>query len=348
MFGSGVIGQVTVPQILKDHGLLEYIDCYIDNNKDKWGTQIELFGNKYDVGSTDRLDKCPENTAILVNISRFYEVMEQLDNIESTRWMDCYIMPMMLIDNYCSGESDGEPCVGEDIIIPRKLHYMWLGGAPKPDKLKYCIDSWKKYCPDFEIIEWNEDNYDICKNPYMKEAYEAGAYGFVPDYARLDILYREGGIYLDTDVEIIRNIDPLLYQEAFCGVEKWQVINFGGMSGAAKGNTMIKEFLDAREDLHFIDSNGNQNRNTCGYYDTLTAIRAGYRINGRTQTVKGMNIYAYDHFHPYDYMSGILNKTANTYSIHWFNGGWLNEEMRAANEKVREKYESYCDMCESM
>ena len=172
----------------------------------------------------------------------------------------------------------------------------------------------------------------------MKQAYDSKAFGFVPDYARLEILYNEGGLYLDTDVELKRNIDDLLYQEAFCGVEKWQIINFGGLSGSVKGHPMTKKFLDARKDIMFIDSNGKQNRNTCGFYDTRVAIDDGYKINGETQNINGMNIYTYDYFHPYDYMSGIVNETENTHSIHWFNGGWLDDKMKKANEEAKRNY----------
>ena len=144
---------------------------------------------------------------------------------------------------------------------------------------------------------------------------------------------------MDTDVEVIRSLDTLLYQEAFCGVEKWQVLNFGGCSGAAKGNQMILKFLKERERIPFLNADGSQNKNTCGYYDTKTAIKNGYELNGKTQNISGMNIYAYDYFHPYDYMSGQTLKTENTYTIHRFNGGWLDEKMKAANENAARKYE---------
>ena len=101
-----------------------------------------------------------------------------------------------------------------------------------PGSLKRCIDSWKKYCPDYEIKRWDESNYDISKSSYMKGAYESKKWGFIPDYARLDILYNYGGFYLDTDVELVRSLDELRYQPAFSGVEKWSVVNIGGCSGA--------------------------------------------------------------------------------------------------------------------
>ena len=293
------------------------------------------------------LENCDRHTVILLNISRFSVVLEQLQRMECTKKMECYITPMMCIYNFCSDISKGEPKMLDEPVIPKKINYMWLGGKPIPMELQKCLESWKRFCPDYEIIEWNEDNYDIGKNPYMKQAYEVGAYGFVPDYARLDILYHQGGFYLDTDVEIKRSIEELRYQEAFCGVEKWQTVNFGGLSGAVKGNEMIRRFLGGRDSLNFIDESGLMNRNTCGFYDTRVALDAGYIVDGTTQNVCGMNIYAYDYFQPYDYMSGILNNTEHTYSVHWFHEGWIDEKMKKANEEAARCYLALFDECRS-
>ena len=281
----------------------------------------------------------------MLNISRFSGILKQLEDMECTKNMTCYILGMMCIHNFCGSLSGGKAAFREDELIPRKIHYMWLGRKPMPDNLKKCIDSWHRYCPDYEIIEWNEDNYNIDKHPYMKEAYDAGMYGFVPDFARIDLLYEHGGIYMDTDVELKRNLDSLLRQEAFCGVEKWQVINFGGCSGAVKGNRVIGKFLAARNDINFLDRNGKQNRNTCGFYDTRVAIELGYKLNGTTQNIDGMNIFASDYFQPYDYMSGILQETEHTYSVHWFNGGWLDEANKEANKKTALEYNDLYKSC---
>ena len=338
MFGAGAIGQVSAPKILEAYGLLEHVCCYIDNNEKKWGTFIETCNRSYEVKSPQYLNEITEHAVILLNISRFSDALHQIEQMACTEHMECYVMPMMMIHNYCIEKSDGVPMLSQNALIPKKLHYMWLGGNPLPNKLKKCIDSWKEYCPDYEIVKWDEDNYDIEKHPYMRQAFENGAYGFVPDYARLDILYNEGGFFLDTDVELRKNIDNLRYQQAFCGVEKWQIVNFGGLSGAVKGHPMIKSFLDSRETISFYNADGSLNKNTCGYYDTMVALEHGYVINGRTQCVNGMNIYASDYFHPFDYMSGMLNETDNTYSIHWFNGGWLDDNMKKANEEAMQTY----------
>lgn len=339
MFGAGVIGQVTAPEIMKIHNLLSNIECYIDNDREKWGTVISVYEKELFVYSPDYLKKCGNDTVIMLNISRFSDAVNQLERMECTDKMDCYIMPMMCIHNFCIQKSGGKAIMNEKPLIPKKIHYMWLGKQKISDKLQKCIDSWKRYCPDYEIVRWDETNYDYKKVMYMKDAYELGAYGFVPDYARLDILYHNGGIYMDTDVEVRKSLDPLLYQEAFCGVEKWQILNFGGCSGAIKGCSILKRILDAREQVQFIDRNGKRNNTTCGFYDTRAAIKEGYILNGTTQNVSGMNIYASDYFHPYDYMSGTVNCTENTFSVHWFNGGWLDEKMKQENEDAVIRFE---------
>ncbi len=345
MFGAGAIGQIPNSFILKEIGLLEKVDCFIDNDESKWNTTINVLEKDFVIRSPEYLDCCSSDTLILLNISRYSEVLSQLEAMESTKEMECYLMPMMLIHNFCSTASKGRPILLDYPAIPKKIHYMWLGRNSIPEKLQKCLDSWKKFCPDYEIIEWNEDNYDIDKNLYMKEAYQSGGYGFVPDYARLDILYNHGGIYMDTDEELFRSLDNMLYQEAFCGVEKWQDISFGACAGAVPEHPMIKKFLDARKDIHFLNPDGSQNRNTCGFYDTPIALAEGYMVNGRSQSINGLNIYGYDYFVPYDYMTGTCNRTNNTYSVHWYSGGWLDEEKRKANEETAAKYEEIYRMC---
>lgn len=344
VFGAGVIGTVTVPEILRQYNLLWRVAFYIDNSHNAQGRKITLQDRDVHIKPVTALNGTAENTVIIIAISRYAEILSQLEQIPCTQDMTCYIMPMMCIHNFCSNISGGAPILSDKPMIPKNIHYMWLGKKEIPTNLQKCIDSWKKYCPDYEIIQWNESNYDIEKHAYMLAAYEKGAYGFVPDYARLDILYQYGGIYMDTDVEVIKNLDPLLYQEAFCGVEKWQVINFGGCSGAIKGHPMLREFLKGREDVLFLDRDGRQNMVTCGFYDTNAAAKNGYRINGMTQNIRGMNIYAFDYFHPYDYMSGHTRMTEHTYSIHWFNGGWLDDKMKLANEQAMREYDRIYDM----
>ena len=139
-------------------------------------------------------------------------------------------------------------------MIPKIIHYCWFGGNPLPPSAEKCIESWKKFCPDYEIRRWDESNYDITKNQYMQEAYQCKKWGFVPDYARLDIIYDHGGIYLDTDVEIIKTFDELLDCVAFGGVEQESpYVALGLGFGAEKGNDIIRQLRDKYDELHFME-----------------------------------------------------------------------------------------------
>ncbi len=340
IFGAGMIGTVTTPAILEEYGLENRILFYVDNDLSKCGEKVSVKQRNYDVYHADQLKQSDGNgIVVLIAVSRFSDILSQLEGIENLKNTVCHIVPVMCIASFKPGQEIFTHRETQNRIIPKIIHYMWLGGKPIPDTLKYCMDSWQKYCPEYEIRRWDETNYDIEKNEYMKQAYEQRMFGFIPDYARLDILYRFGGIYFDTDVELVRNIDDLLYQNAFCCVEKWQTINFGGGSGAVKGNKAIEELLKARENLTFVDRMGNCNKNTCGYYDTRTFQKFGYQMNGKKQRVLDINIYPYEVFHPYDYMSGRIEKTGNTYGIHHFNGGWLDQTMKEANRRTSEEFE---------
>lgn len=340
MFGAGAVGTVTAPEILMDYSLGNYVDCYIDNNMRLWGSPVETCIGKRFVRSPEYLEQCSaDNTVIFLNISRYDSVIKQLEAMKCTEKMICYFVPMMCIHNFHQSGGQGVVKQFSKPVIPKTIHYIWLGSNEMSENLQKCIDSWRKYCPDYEIKCWNESNYDIEKNLYMKQSYENRAFSFVTDYARLDILYNYGGIYLDTDVELKKSLDSMLFQEAFCGVEKWQILNSGGGIGAIKGNKMIKQLLDFRNTISFINPDGTQNRNTCGYYETVVALRNGYKLNGQNQRIQGMTIYSSDYFHPYDYMTGKCEMTDDTFSVHHFNGGWLTEEQQHANREAALKYD---------
>lgn len=340
LFGVGVVGSTITPEILKEHSLLDRVLCCIDNDKTRWNTFINMYGRKIKVFSPEILTEVQDKITILVTISRYGSALEQLKSMKGIAEFSCYIIPALCINSYHSKGGKGILKMSTKPLIPKKIHYMWLGGKKIPEKLQHCIDSWKKYCPDYEIIRWDETNYDVHKNKFMAQAYDSQRYGFVPDYARLEILYEHGGIYLDTDVELLRNIDDLLYQEAFCSVEKWQVINFGGCSGAIKGHKSLEPFIESWSKRSLVRTDGTLDSISSGLIDTSIALKEGYRINGKNQTVNGMNIYSYDYFHPYDYMSGKIEMTNDTFSIHQFHGGWLDENTKKKNEEAIKAYDT--------
>ena len=181
--------------------------------------------------------------------------------------------------------------------IPKVFHYCWFGGNELTESVKKCIQSWKKYCPDYQIIRWDESNYDYTKNKYMIEAYQQKKWGFVSDYARLDILYNYGGIYLDTDVEIIRSFDDLLEYKAFMGFEN-NYVALGLGFGARKHVEEIKEMRDEYENLSFILPDGSLNMRPVPRYTTEYLEARGLVANGTRQTINGIEIFPTEYFCP--------------------------------------------------
>ena len=214
-------------------------------------------------------------------------------------------------------------------MIPKKIHYCWFGGNSLPEDAKKYIKTWKKYCPDYEIIEWNEKNFDVNCCPYVKEAYESKKWAFVSDYARFYILYKHGGIYFDTDVELIKPIDEIVSRGAFMGLESEKPIMVApGLGlGAAAGLPIYKEILDFYNKRHFV--------NDCGEFDTTTVVvnvtnilkLNGLKNKNIIQNVRDIYVYPVEYFCPKSFDSGKLNITENTYSIHHFNGSWLTPWM---------------------
>lgn len=206
-------------------------------------------------------------------------------------------------------------------MIPKKIHYCWFGSGQPDELAQKCIDSWKKYCPDYEIVKWNEDNYDVTKHSYMKEAYEAGKWAFVTDYARLDILYKHGGIYFDTDVEVIRSFDPLLENRAFVGREDGDRVNTGQAIGAEKGLEIIRELRDVYKNEVFKTGNG-YNTTTCVDYTSDYLVRKGLKNDNSKQTIDELTVYPRDYFCPIKVGHTRPVLTDNTYSIHHFAASW--------------------------
>jgi len=208
-------------------------------------------------------------------------------------------------------------------MIPKTIHYCWFGGKPLPALASKCIASWRKYCPDYEIIRWDERNFDIHQNLYMKQAYEAKKWAFVSDYARLKIIYDHGGVYFDTDVEVLKPIDDLLEHNCFIGTEKPGTIATGLGFGAVKGHWAIKAMLNEYENEEFI-KNGIEDLTPCPVRNTRPFLALGFKAEDRVETINDCTIYSVEYFCPKDYVTRRLKVTHNTYTIHHFDGSWLS------------------------
>ena len=213
-------------------------------------------------------------------------------------------------------------------MIPKIIHYCWFGGNPLPKLAEKCIASWRKYCPDYEIKLWNEENIDLTSVAYMKEAYEAKAWGFVPDVARLQIIYENGGIYLDTDVEIIKPLDTLLDNSAFVGLEDDKYIALGLGFGAEKGNEVIKMLLDKYKDMHFLLDNGTYNKTAAPKYQTQFFYEIGFKPSENIVRLNDVTIYPSEYFCPLNPRTSRLRITKNSYTIHQYMASWTDWETK--------------------
>ena len=234
-------------------------------------------------------------------------------------------------------------------MIDRVIHYCWFGGNPIGEDLQRCIDSWKKYCPDYQIVRWDESNYDVHKNQYMSDAYKEKKWSFVSDYARLDIIYQHGGIYLDTDVELLKSLDDFLKYEMFCGFESRddlmdqhgiayeESVNFGLGYGAEKGHPILKAMLDYYEGLSFYREDGSLNLLACPVYQTEVLRRYGLITNRKFQQIQHCTVFPAEVFSPKSYLTGKISITPETVSIHHFKVSWADEEGRK-NLELEWKY----------
>lgn len=216
-------------------------------------------------------------------------------------------------------------------MIPKTIHYCWFGRGEKPKLAEKCIASWKKYCPDYEIIEWNEDNFDINRNGYTRMCYAEKKYAFLSDYVRLVVVAEHGGIYFDTDVELLKSPDELLKDDAFFGFETDEYVATGlGFGSVAHGPAI--EAMVAEYD-YLLD--GTQGVRGCPKLNTAALQKLGLRQDGSYQTVANAVILPVDWLNPYENTTGRLNKTANTVSVHWYAGAWLSpwQRLRSAISK---------------
>lgn len=211
-------------------------------------------------------------------------------------------------------------------MIPKTIHYCWFGGKDKPKLAKKCIASWKKYCPDYEIVEWNETNFDVNESPYTRWCYKNEKWAFLSDYVRLAVVEKYGGVYFDTDVELLRKPDFLLQHEAFFGFENDAYINTGHGFGAETGHETVKAMLTFYDALK-PDSNGEFPLAACPRWNTEALEQVGLCSNGLRQRVAGAEIYPPEFFNPLDDATGSLNITPQTVSVHWYSKSWMSPGM---------------------
>lgn len=200
-------------------------------------------------------------------------------------------------------------------MIPKVIHYCWFGGRPIPRRLRKCIDSWKRCMPEARVVRWDESNYDVNAIPYVAAAYRAKKWAFVSDYARLDVVFREGGIYLDTDVELLKPLDPLLHDSAFCAREDREQVNTGLVVAAEAGNETIRKLRDAYLTYSFSSE-------PCTVLQTRLLRSMGMVASDEIQLLDGLTIYPQEYFNAKDAL-GISHPTSKTFAVHHAEASWM-------------------------
>ena len=322
-------------QVFKDTVMLNRVIGFVDNDESKEGKRISIAGFEYSVKSVEVFKKYRDRKiAIIITCKSFMEVLEQLKKDENLRLADFYyIHHFELAEIEAKAMKKEVPAnlrLSEKPLIPKMIHYCWFGGKPIPDTYKEWIESWHKFCPDYEIKEWNESNYDITKNQYMYQAYEQKKWGFVPDYARLDIIYNYGGIYLDTDVELVSSFDDLLYQKGFAGFEREEFVNLGSGFGAVQRLPIIKEMMDYYEDKQFVNEDGSLNLIASPRLQTDVLLRYGLKQNGEYQLVSDLTIFPEKMFCGKSISLRRIRLKPYTRSIHHYDGSWLEDKVKKA------------------
>ena len=307
-------------------------DCLYVLDNDTSKKFIEINGMSYPIKPMSAATEEVKNALIILTSAKFSnEIIKQVDDIEMFDDMDIYI-PELFEPDYSYYDFSNVT----DEIIPRKIHYCWFGKNELPAVYQKNIESWKKYCPDYELIRWDENNYDVDKCKYMSEAYKKGMYAFVSDYSRLDVIYTYGGIYLDVDVEMLRPWDELLSFPLFCGFENEKYISFGLGFGAVCGNEIIKKMMQEYEKISFPDQEKGEQLITCPVYQTNILKQYGLICDGKSRNYINFLALSPVYFAPVNRMDGIWLPHKESFSIHHYAGSWLSDEINIEkNNKIR-------------
>lgn len=213
--------------------------------------------------------------------------------------------------------------------IPKIIHYCWFGGNPLPKSAEKCIESWKKYCPDYKIIRWDESNFDLNCNAYCAEMHRRKKWAFLTDYVRLKVVYEQGGVYLDTDVQLVKPLDHLVSRGAYMGFECSDLVATGLGFAAEAGHPFLRENMAYYESLTQFDD-----IRACPHITTELMEKHGLvRDCTKTQQAAGMTVYAAEYLCPKNERTGLMQKTKNTYSIHHYDASWFEESWTESKKK---------------
>lgn len=322
---------------------------FIDNGKA--GSEITGGARKYTVRNLEYLKDISGGIILICSSKCMDEMYKSVCSLNLPDSVECFLLPLI----WTVSDGDDDEKIKDYIFnnesaphkIEKKIHTFWFSGEKKPEGYQKCIDTWKKVCPDYEVIEWNAKTYDCGKNNFVKQAYDKKKWSYIADYARLDVVNEYGGIYLDMDIELKNNFDPLLKCRAFFSFEIQFRINLGTGFGSVAHNPFIKSLMDLYEENELLDESGElmwdkyvQPAFIMDYFKKI-----GVNMNGNMQMIDDMIFLPRKYYSPVDSFF-LYNHVQNedTRGIHWYNAGWCDDSVL----EMREKNKLWIDIAKKM
>ena len=328
LYGASEYLRLLYPRY-EDLCLEEYTSYIVDNSLQKQGSY-------YQIGNRDIPIKAPEvlfsekadQIVLLISSSAYaWDIYQQLNGDERLKGVSCFFLMYLVTEHSDLKQKLHLECIsGEESRIPKKIHSFWFSGDKKPESVIKCIDSWKKACPDYDIIEWNPSNYDVSKNQYLSKAFEMRKWAFATDYARLDVINRDGGFYLDLDVELYKSLDPLRKHKFVIGFGPYREIEAAAF-GAEPGNELVSDLLRIYDGLEFDWERVLQGE-IQPYYLTREFKKLGFSLNGNYQERDGVAIYPREVFSDRNLYTKEINVGEYALGVHHCEGGWLDQKAK--------------------
>jgi hypothetical protein len=322
---------------------------FIDNGK--VGSEIVSGDRQYDVKSLEYLKTISDGVILICSSKCMDEMYESVCDLNLPDSVECFLLALIWPVSDGADDAKIKDYIFNNSSVPdkieKKIHCFWFSGDKKPKKYQMCIDSWKRVCPDYEIIEWNADNYDCGKNTFVKQAYEKKKWAFVSDYARLDMVHEYGGIYLDMDVELKKDFEPLLKCDAFFSFGRQFVVDLGTGFGSVEHNPFIKSLLDLYQGKEFLDESGEPmlDRYVQPFFIMNNIVDKGVCMNGDMQMIDDMVFLPRKYYSPVDdFFFQNYAQCEDTRGIHWYNAGWCDNSIF----DIREKNKKWTDIAQKM
>lgn len=314
--------------------LVKNILFFVDQKGE--GSSVEFCGRKIPLFSPNKLLEKTNYVIMITGTNFMYEIYKELEDMGLGDDIECYVYPLILAVSEGKESKIVKDRIfsrSKDIKIPKVIHCFWFSREKRPNEYQKCVDSWKRICPDYEICEWNINNYDYTQNHFMRQAIEARKWAFAADFARLDVVYRLGGIYMDMDVELIKPLDILLNNEAFFTFDNMNNIDLATF-GAKPQNRLLLRLMELYENVDFSSDTKTMNWLAQPRYIREALMEIGLELNGDMQYIDGMAFLNRKYLSPKDSATYQLQvMTKDTIAIHHYNTGWRDnfKERRILN-----------------